>query len=70
MKKILHEIQSGQFAKEWILENEAEQASFKAVRKIEASHSIEAVGKELRSKMSFLIPNIKKQIQNKVSIER
>ncbi len=70
MKKILHEIQSGQFAKEWILENEAGQANFKAIRKMEASHSIEAVGKELRSKMSFLIPNIKKQIQNKVSIER
>ena len=56
MKKILQEIQSGQFAKEWILENEAGQPGFKAMRKQEALHSIEAVGKELRSKMSFLNP--------------
>ena len=56
MKKILQEIQSGQFAKEWILENEAGQPGFKAMRRQEALHSIEAVGKELRSKMSFLNP--------------
>lgn len=54
MKDILAEIQSGQFAKEWILENQSSQASFKAMRRKEASHQIEAVGKELRSKMSFL----------------
>ena len=54
MKKILSEIQTGQFAKEWISENEANQTSFKAMRKTEAYHPIEAVGKELRSKMSFL----------------
>lgn len=72
MKKILQEVQSGQFAKEWILENQAGQPNFKAIRKTEASHPIEAVGKELRSKMSFLIPkfsNNSKQTQNKVSIE-
>jgi ketol-acid reductoisomerase len=54
MKDILAEIQSGQFAKEWILENQSSQAGFKAMRRKEASHPIEAVGKELRSKMSFL----------------
>jgi len=54
MKKILSEIQSGQFAREWILENQANQINFKEMRRQEASHSIEAVGKELRSKMSFL----------------
>ncbi len=56
MKKILKEIQGGEFARDWILENQAGQASFKAIRRMEASHSIEAVGKELRSKMSFLAP--------------
>lgn len=61
MKKILLEIQSGQFAKEWILENEAGQPAFKAMRKQEASHPIEAVGKELRSKMNFL--NTSKEIR-------
>ena len=66
MKKVLHEIQSGEFAKEWILENQAGQPNFKAVRRTEASHPIEAVGKELRSKMSFLIPaaNLQKTVPN------
>ncbi len=54
MKEILKEIQSGQFAKEWVLENQAGQPSFKAIRRMEASLPIEAVGRELRSKMSFL----------------
>ena len=57
MKKILKEIQSGQFAKEWMEENKNKQADFKKMREKEAAHSIEAVGKELRSKMSFLTPN-------------
>ncbi|OGI08595.1 MAG: ketol-acid reductoisomerase [Candidatus Melainabacteria bacterium RIFCSPLOWO2_02_FULL_35_15] len=70
MKKILSEIQSGQFAKEWILENQAGQPNFKALRRTEASHPVEAVGKELRSKMSFLTSAIKKETQNKVSLER
>ncbi|MBI3591655.1 MAG: ketol-acid reductoisomerase [Candidatus Melainabacteria bacterium] len=75
MKKVLHEIQTGQFAKEWISENQAGQPAFKATRKSEASHSIEAVGKELRSKMSFLNPSSKlKQTdsnnQKKVRVER
>lgn len=69
MKKILAEIQSGQFAKEWILENEAGQPNFKEMRKKEALHSIEAVGKELRSKMSFLTPGVKPS-QSKVRVEK
>ena len=56
MKKILGEIQSGQFAKEWILENEKGQPTFKAMRIKEAVSQIEDIGKELRSKMSFLSP--------------
>ena len=60
MKKILKEIQSGQFAKEWMAENEAGQEKFKSFRKTESSHSIETVGAELRSKMGFLTPSNKK----------
>ncbi|MBI2995494.1 MAG: ketol-acid reductoisomerase [Candidatus Melainabacteria bacterium] len=57
MKKILTEIQSGQFAKEWISENETSyQKNFNAFRKKEALLQIENIGKELRSKMSFLTP--------------
>ncbi len=73
MKKVLSEIQSGQFAKEWILENQAGQPAFKAMRRQEAAHSIEAVGRELRSKMSFLNPSSKQQVssaQDKIRIER
>ena len=54
MAKILKEIQTGQFAKEWILENQSNRASFKAVRRIEAEHQIETVGQELRAMMSWL----------------
>ncbi|MCL5271705.1 MAG: ketol-acid reductoisomerase [bacterium] len=54
MKKILTEIQTGQFAREWILEAQANMASFKALRKIGAQHPIESVGKGIRDKMSWL----------------
>ena len=67
MKKILSEVQSGQFAKEWIAENETRQKKFNEFRKTEAGHSIETVGKELRSKMSFLNPG---QINSKVKVGR
>jgi len=54
MRKILGEIQSGQFAREWILENQAGRPSFNAMRKKDADHPIEVVGKELRGMMSWL----------------
>lgn len=54
MRKILSEIQQGQFAKEWILENKANQAAFKSVRRGERDHQIEGVGKELRRMMSWI----------------
>lgn len=54
MKEILKEIQEGKFAREFILENQSNNAYFTAKRRIEAEHEIEAVGKELRSKMKFL----------------
>jgi ketol-acid reductoisomerase len=54
MKKILHEIQSGQFAREWILENKAGAPAFKATRRRERTHQIEEVGRRLRSLMSWI----------------
>lgn len=58
MKKLLSEIQSGEFAREWILENQAGRPVFNAVRKQEANHMIEQVGKKLRSMMSWLRSSI------------
>lgn len=54
MRKILGEIQSGQFARDWLLENRAGQASFLATRKRERNHLIEKVGKQLRRMMSWI----------------
>jgi ketol-acid reductoisomerase len=54
MKKILSEIQNGEFAKEFILENMANQAVLKAKRQICAEHSLEVVGKDLRDMMPWL----------------
>ena len=54
MKKILHEIQSGQFAREWILENKANAPAFKATRRRERNHPIEVVGKQLRRLMTWI----------------
>jgi ketol-acid reductoisomerase len=54
MKKILDEIQRGEFAKEWILENKANQATFQATRRRDRGHLIEKVGRELRSMMTWI----------------
>ena len=54
MKRILAEIQTGRFAKEWMLENKAGQPSFKAMRRRAADHPIEAVGERLRSMMPWI----------------
>ncbi len=54
MKEILKEIQSGAFAKEWILENKAGRPMFQALRKQARQHIIEEVGKKLRGMMPFL----------------
>ncbi|WHH57204.1 ketol-acid reductoisomerase [Petroclostridium sp. X23] len=54
MRKVLREVQEGTFAKNWILENQANKASFYARRRIEQEHQIEVVGKELRKMMSWL----------------
>jgi ketol-acid reductoisomerase len=54
MKKILSEIQSGQFAREWILENKAGAPAFKATRRRERDHQIEQVGLRLRKLMTWI----------------
>lgn len=54
MKKILNEIQNGQFAKNWLLENQVGRPTYNAMKKADEEHLIEKVGKELRSHMSWL----------------
>jgi ketol-acid reductoisomerase len=54
MKKILKEIQSGQFAREFVLENQSGKPGFTAMRRQEAEQPIEEVGKDLRAMMSWL----------------
>jgi len=58
MRQVLREIQDGTFAKNWILENQAGQASFKAMRRRNSEHEIEKVGKQLRAMMPWLNPVI------------
>ena len=53
-KSLLDDIQTGTFARNWILENQAGRPNFYAQREIEARHPIEKVGAELRSMMSWL----------------
>jgi len=54
LKKILHEIQTGEFASEWLLENMAGRPKFLALRRMEAEHQAEKVGEQLRSLMPWL----------------
>ena len=54
MKRILEEIQNGSFAREWIAENDEGRPRFNRLRRENAEHPIESVGKELRGMMSFL----------------
>jgi ketol-acid reductoisomerase len=57
MRKILAEIQSGEFAKAWIAENKAGRGKFLAMRAAQADQKIETVGRELRKMMTFLKRN-------------
>jgi ketol-acid reductoisomerase len=54
MKKILGEIQSGEFARDWILENQAGRPMFRAMREKEKKLLVEEVGRKLRAMMPFL----------------
>ena len=54
MREILAEVQSGEFAREWILENQAGRPVFNALRRAENEHPIEEVGAKLRAMMPWL----------------
>lgn len=54
LRQVLTEIQNGEFAKRWILENQAGRSAFLAMRRHETEHQIEQVGKDLRAMMSWL----------------
>ena len=57
MKKILAEIQNGEFAREWMLENKVNKPTYTALKRKGEEHPIESVGKNLRSMMSWLGKN-------------
>jgi len=57
MREILAEVQSGDFAREWIAENRAGQENFKRMRAEQADTQIEHVGRELRSHMDWIKPS-------------
>ena len=54
MKKILAEVQSGEFAREWLLENKVGRPVYNAYKQREQNHPIEVVGKELRKMMAWI----------------
>ena len=54
MKEVLTDIQTGEFAKGWILENQANRPQFNAINAAENNHQIEVVGRELREMMPFI----------------
>ncbi len=54
MKRVLADIQSGRFARDWMLENKVNQSSFKAMRRRNAEHPIEQVGEQLRAMMPWI----------------
>jgi ketol-acid reductoisomerase len=57
MKRILNDIQSGKFTRDWMLENKVNQTGFKATRRKVAEHPIEAIGSELRAMMPWITAN-------------
>lgn len=54
MQEILEEVQNGSFAREWILENQANRPVYNALKRRESEHQIEVVGKKLRAMMPWL----------------
>ena len=57
MKRVLNDIQSGRFTRDWMLENRVHQTSFKATRRRNAEHAIEQVGEQLRGMMPWIGAN-------------
>ena len=61
MKEVLKDIQTGEFAKGWILENQANRPKYTAIKNRESEHQIEVVGRELRKMMPFVKPQQKEK---------
>ncbi|MBU5343884.1 ketol-acid reductoisomerase [Caldifermentibacillus hisashii] len=70
MKEILADIQSGAFAKSWILENQVNRPQFNAINAQELNHPIEKVGQELRALMPFIKQSVKDQETKKVAVTK
>jgi ketol-acid reductoisomerase len=66
MREMLHDIQTGEFAKEWILENRAGRPKFRALDNRDRNHAIEQVGRQLRAMMSWVKSSVP---QETVSVE-
>ena len=65
MRGLLKEIQGGQFAREWILENRANRPVFNALANQDKDHQIEQVGRQLRGMMSWVKSNVTQQTEEK-----
>jgi ketol-acid reductoisomerase len=70
MKKVLADIQSGEFAREWIAENKAGCPNFNALRAKEKQHPIEIVGAQLRGMMSWLPKEGKKRADGPTEVPK
>ncbi|MGY8994340.1 MAG: ketol-acid reductoisomerase, partial [Rhodospirillales bacterium] len=57
MKKVLADIQTGRFTRDWMLENRAGQPSFKAMRRLSGEQDLEKVGERLRAMMPWIAAN-------------
>ena len=57
MRRVLDDIQSGRFTRDWMMENKVNQTSFKATRRRMAEHPIEQVGERLRAMMPWIAQN-------------
>lgn len=62
MQEVLKDVQTGEFAKGWILENQANRPVYNAINEAEKQHPIEVVGKELRKMMPFVKKDKKKDV--------
>ncbi|MGG3573815.1 ketol-acid reductoisomerase [Bacillus gobiensis] len=67
MKEVLKDIQTGTFAKEWLVENQVNRPRFSAINQNESEHQIEEVGRKLREMMPFVKQNQKGSKQEVVS---
>ena len=69
LKETLRQIQSGEFAREWILENKAGRPVFRALDQRDRNHTIEKVGRELRAMMSWVKSDVAQKTEQAVTTE-